>query len=271
MFETVTVEDGKDATAPAIPEKVGYTQTAPVWNKDGKNITADTEINAVYTINEYTVSFKAGDAEISTATVKHGEDATFPEIPKKDGYVGKWDKDGKDIIADTVISVVYTEISGAIPDQVKPEDKSELEDAKKQLEDMLDDDSYTEDDKKEIQDAIDSIDDALEIIENVEAAEKLIDKIPENITRNDEAAIKAVDDAYNALSDYEKSLVDKNVKKALDDAKAAFAELKKPAESASPDTGDNSNLWMWFALLFVSGGALAGISVYGRKKKYRAR
>lgn len=54
-----TVGYGKDATAPAIPEKSGYNETAPKWDSDGKNITADTVINAVYTKNdpgEYTVS-----------------------------------------------------------------------------------------------------------------------------------------------------------------------------------------------------------------------
>jgi len=49
VVDSVEVEYGKDATAPTIPEKEGYTQTAPTWDKDGKNITADTEINAVYT------------------------------------------------------------------------------------------------------------------------------------------------------------------------------------------------------------------------------
>ena len=49
VVDTVNVEYGKDATAPSIPTKNGYTQTAPTWDKDGKNITADTEINAVYT------------------------------------------------------------------------------------------------------------------------------------------------------------------------------------------------------------------------------
>ena len=267
VVDTQTVEYGKDATAPAIPEKVGYTQTAPTWDKDGKNITADTEINAVYTINEYTVSFKAEDAEIGTETVKHGNDATLPEIPKKDGYVGKWDADGKGITADTVINAVYTQISDAVPDDFKPEDKTDLEDTKNQLEDMLKDNGYTEDDKKVIQNEIDRIDDALEVIENVENVEDLIGKLPENITKNDEAAIKAADDAYNALTDYEKSLVDEEAKKTLDDAKAALAELNKPADANSPQTGDNSNIWLWIALLFVSGAGIFGITLNERKRR----
>ena len=39
------------AIASDIPQKEGYTDTAPVWDKDGKNITGDTVINAVYTKN----------------------------------------------------------------------------------------------------------------------------------------------------------------------------------------------------------------------------
>ena len=264
VYKTDLVEYGKDAALPEVPTKEGHSGT---WDHDGKNITADTKINAVYTINEYKVSFNADDTEIGNETVKHGNDATLPEIPKKDGYIGKWDAEGKNITADTVISVIYTEIANAVPNQVKPEDKNDLEDTKKQLEDMLNDDSYTEGDKKVIQDAIDSINDALEVIENVEAVEELINNIPENITKNDEDAIKAADEAYNALTDYEKSLVDEEAKETLDDAKTALAELNKPADPNSPQTGDNSNLWLWFALLFVSGTGIFAITVYDRKRK----
>lgn len=40
----------------------------------------------------------------------------------------------------------------------------------------------------------------------------------------------------------------------------------KPTDS--PKTGDNSSLALWFALLFVSGGAAIGTTVVSRKKKY---
>ena len=40
----------------------------------------------------------------------------------------------------------------------------------------------------------------------------------------------------------------------------------KPTDS--PKTGDNSNRALWFALLFVSGGAAIGTMVVSRKKKY---
>ena len=41
----------------------------------------------------------------------------------------------------------------------------------------------------------------------------------------------------------------------------------KPGNTSSPQTGDNSNMFLWIALLFVSGGAVIGTTVYGRKKK----
>ena len=42
----------------------------------------------------------------------------------------------------------------------------------------------------------------------------------------------------------------------------------KPGADKSPQTGDNSNLLLWIALLFVSGGAAIGTTAVSRKKKY---
>ena len=41
-----------------------------------------------------------------------------------------------------------------------------------------------------------------------------------------------------------------------------------PGADKSPQTGDNSNLLSWIALLFVSGGAAIGTTVVSRRKKY---
>lgn len=251
-----------DGTGDSYKAEDAYT-----FANDNGNGGCEVTLYAQWKLVEYTVTYMADGESVSTETVGHGKDATLPAIPEKDGCIGKWDSDGKNITGDTTITAVYTAIPVVKPDEVKPEDKAELEDTKKQLEDMLDDDSYTDDDKKDIQDAIDDIDDALEVIGNVEAVEELIDKLPENITKNNEDAIKAADDAYNALSDYEKSLVDDDAKKALTDAKAAFAELNKPADTTSPATGDNSNLWLWVALMFVNGIGIFGITLYDRKRK----
>ena len=83
-----------------------------------------------------------------------------------------------------------------------------------------------------------------------------------------EAAINAVVRGKNITEQYE---VDK-MAKAIEDAIAALE--KKPASAKpgtsdkSPQTGDTSNIALWIALLFVSGGAAIGTTVVSRKKKY---
>ena len=48
----------------------------------------------------------------------------------------------------------------------------------------------------------------------------------------------------------------------------ALVQTEQPNQLIRPKTGDNSNLALWFALLFVSGGAAIGTTVVSRKKKY---
>ena len=83
-----------------------------------------------------------------------------------------------------------------------------------------------------------------------------------------EAAVKAVVRGKNIA---EQSEVDK-MAKTIEDAIAALE--KKPASTKpgtsdkSPQAGDTSNLALWIALLFISGGAAIGTTVVSRKKKY---
>lgn len=111
QIAAVTVGHGKDADIPAIPVKEGYTAAAPKWDHDGRNITADMEIHAVYTINKYTVTFKADGKVVKTETVEHGKNVALPVIPAKEGYTEtapKWEHDGKNITEDTQINAIYT-------------------------------------------------------------------------------------------------------------------------------------------------------------------
>lgn len=50
------------------------------------------------------------------------------------------------------------------------------------------------------------------------------------------------------------------------EVKKATAEPSKPEKS--PQTSDNSNMFLWVALLFISGAGVAGIMVYSKRKKY---
>ena len=112
--------------------------------------------------------------------------------------------------------------------------------------------------------------------------------LPADYTKVDEAIAKAnalkkddykdfsgVEDAVKAVvrgkNITEQSEVDK-MAKGIEDAIAALE--KKPANTKpgtsdkSSQTGDTSNLALWIALLFVSGGAAIGTTVVSRKKKY---
>ena len=83
-----------------------------------------------------------------------------------------------------------------------------------------------------------------------------------------EAAVNAVVRDKNIT---EQSEVDA-MAKAIEDAIAALE--KKPASTKpgtsdrNPQTGDTSNVALWMALLFVSGGAAIGATVVSKKKKY---
>ena len=48
-------------------------------------------------------------------------------------------------------------------------------------------------------------------------------------------------------------------------------EPGKPADPQSPQTGDNSMMGLWIALLFVSGVGVVGTTIYSRKKKYSVK
>ena len=117
-------------------------------------------------------------------------------------------------------------------------------------------------------------------LKKVKAVEELISKLPTTITKNDEAAIKEALAAYNALSEAERKLLDKKFVMLLEAAKVEIEKLNKAEVDKddktevdkdnktenvdSPDTGDNHNMWIWFAMLLVSGVCTFG---YTLKKK----
>ncbi len=272
-------------------------------------------------------------------------------------------KQVKDLIKEITdaAEATYTENTKKVEDvtaeNVTPDNKTDLEKSKADLEKALDEhgNNMTEDEKKAIEDEIKRIYDALEVIGNVEEIEETISKLPavDTVKPDDEEAIKAITDAqtaYNALSEYEKSLVDEATKASLDKLvaalvaydivegdgsswtedsdhnitfvvnglfskfvgikvdgkvvdkanyetkagstiitlKASYLDTLKAGEHTitvlytdgetegtfnvhaktnSPATGDNSNIFLWIALLFVSGTGIFGITLYDRKRK----
>ena len=53
--------------------------------------------------------------------------------------------------------------------------------------------------------------------------------------------------------------------------KADTVTAKLTDDSKSPQTGDNSNLILWIALLIISGGVMKGVTAFGKSKKHSAK
>ena len=53
--------------------------------------------------------------------------------------------------------------------------------------------------------------------------------------------------------------------------KADTVTAKLPDDSKSPQTGDNSDLILWIALLIISGGVMKGVTAFGKSKKHSAK
>ncbi len=109
VVSTQEVAHGGDAAAPEIPDKTGYTQIPPSWDHDGRNITADTTITAVYTLNEYTITYKFLDGTSRTLSYLHGEPVVMLEPPVKEGYYIAWDRTVETLTESITINAVYTD------------------------------------------------------------------------------------------------------------------------------------------------------------------
>ena len=125
VVSTQEVAQGKDAVAPEIPGKFGYTQIAPQWDKDGKNITEDTTIIAVYTLNQYEVTYKVDGEVYKRLTYLHGEDVPMIPTPAKDGYIVTWDTIIDVLTDDITVNAVFTEIATNVPTQVTDDETGE--------------------------------------------------------------------------------------------------------------------------------------------------
>ncbi len=75
-----------------------------------------TSVSLWYTPIKYTVTFLDYDGTVlSTQQVEEGSFATAPEAPEREGYTFTgWDKPLENILADTVITAVYTEVETVV-------------------------------------------------------------------------------------------------------------------------------------------------------------
>lgn len=186
-----------DLTPPSI---TGVTNGSTCYTTQEVTIT-DTNLDSV-TLNDVTAALENG-----VLTLAGNTDATYTIVAT--------DKAGNrttvTVTMKTIESLVE-DLEGLKPDHVKPEDKEDLESVKEEIEQALEDpdNTYTEDEKKQLEETLDRIEEALEVIEKVEKVEDAISSLPESADPDDTEAqkqIEAAKDSYDALSDYEKTLI----------------------------------------------------------------
>ena len=104
--QTYTVEN-KDITVPAVPEKAGYTG---VW-AEYELTTGDVTVEAVYTLINYVVNFKADGKLVGTSQTYNVEnkDITEPTAPAKDHYTVAWEA-YELTTGDVTVNAIYTAI-----------------------------------------------------------------------------------------------------------------------------------------------------------------
>lgn len=166
-------------------------------------------------------------------------------------------------------NIVEYAADGITKDNVKREDKEALEKAEKALEGALRDfdGNYSDKEQDDLETKLETVKAALAAIGNAEKAAEEISKLPsvDDAKLSDKSALDQVKKLLEGLTENEKAMLSKD---ALDKVDALAEKIQKLAEEAnSPKTGDTSNLALWIALLFISGGIVTGTTVVSKKKK----
>ena len=160
-------------------------------------------------------------------------------------------------------------VDGITKDNVKLGDKEALKTAEKALEGALRDfdGNYTDEEQEDLETRLETVKAALAAIGNAEKAAEEIGKLPsaDDAKLSDKSALDRVKVIVEGLTENEKAMLGKD---ALGKVDALAEKIQKLTEKAnSPKTGDTSNMALWIALLFISGGIVTGTTVVSKKKK----
>ena len=80
-----------------------------------------------------------------------------------------------------------------------------------------------------------------------------------------------VDKDKNHICDYCEKTISAHEDATPEEIKKPDTVTAKPDDSKSPQTGGNSNLVLWIALLIISGGVMKGVTAFGKNKKHSAK
>lgn len=233
-FASVTVNDTvQSGTAFTLPGNVAKTYTIVAIDKAGNSTTVTVTMKPIASLTESikditTDNVTSNDKE-TVETVKEqvesidAENATEDEQAEIDkilnhceSLLAKLEESAQAGDTENV-----DKVENITSDNVKPEDKDDLTQAKEDLENALENfgDNYTEEEKAELEEKLEQINNALDSIEKVEAVQDAIAALPDTVEPDDtetEILINEVKDQYDALSEHEKTLISEELKEKLE-------------------------------------------------------
>ena len=115
VIDDQLVNFGESATAPADPERTGYSFSR--WDKPFDNIIEDIEVTAEYKIKKHTVRYFDINNNLigNIQMIIHGEDAVAPSPPFIPGHTFmEWNHNGKNITNNTDIFAIYGQMFNVI-------------------------------------------------------------------------------------------------------------------------------------------------------------
>ena len=245
---------------------------------------------------KYTVSFVVTPAELANVVIKvNGQEVANPVDLEAGTYTVEVSADNCEVfnhnititadtathtqtIAMTYLPADYTKVDEAIAkaNELNKDNYKDFSAVETAVNAVVRDKNITE--QSEVDAMVKAIEDAIAALQYKDADYTKVDAAiaKANALKKDdykdfsgvETAVKAVVRGKNIT---EQSEVDK-MAKAIEDAIAALekkpASTKPETSDKSTQTGDTSNLALWIALLFISGGVAIGTTVVSRKKKY---
>ena len=299
FIETENVTACSKYTEAGTAKSLEYMETEDFFNEittAGGNYRFNSNGTPLLPAPKYAVSFVVTPAELANVVIKvNGQEVANPVDLETGTYTVEVSADNCEVfnlnititadtathtqtIAMTYLPADYTKVDGAI-DKANALNKDNYKDfsaVEAAVNAVVRDKNITE--QSEVDAMAKAIEDAIAALQYKDADYTKVDAAiaKANALKKDdykdfsgvETAVKAVARGKNIT---EQSEVDK-MAKTIEDAIAALE--KKPASTKpgtsdkSPQTGDTSNLALWIALLFISGGAAIGTTVVSRKKKY---
>lgn len=223
-LDTVTL-NGKTVTAPvSLPGNKEATYTVTATDKAGNTATITVKMASIAQISgdvadKTTQTVTTADAEkleqILAETEELLKDETLPAEEK--AALEKTQAEAQALLnqVEASLEVVRTEAVentlGTTADNVQLTQKEEIREAIETIETALETyaSNYTADDKQQMQAQLDQLKAAATAIENVENVQKSVSQLPAAVEPDDEAAeekILAAKAAYDAMTEYEKTL-----------------------------------------------------------------